>query len=572
MAMHHFNLVEGGLYRTPLILEMKTPEEMAWDLGFQHAERGKGAEPNNPHVHEFKAAYMAGFNHRRQKKGDAEAPAGGRTDRPEQDIEPSLTLPVHDVPESTRTLASAIAKAGGRALVIGGAVRDKLMGKSPKDWDVEVYGLDTENLIQVLSTLGQVDAVGKQFGVLKIVIGDEDFDVSVPRREVKTGSGHRDYEIQPDPTMTIKEAARRRDFTMNTVAMDPHTGETFDPYGGVNDIKNRLLRATDPGVFVEDALRILRGAQFAARFGMTVDPNTMRLMQEASPELADLPVERVGTEWRKLLMKGEKPSLGMDVMKQTGALKILHPELDAMEDTPQDPDWHPEGNVWIHTKMVTDRATEITRDMDPAMQEVVRYAALMHDIAKPTMTTTHDDGHIRSRGHEEGGGVLIGQMFRQQFDVSKDLSEKVAKITTDHIKPQIFYLDRDKLTDGAIRRLARRLHPATIEELVNTSHADHTGRGEQGDHDFPAGDWLLQRAEELGVDKEPPKPLLMGRHLIQMGIKPGPHMGPILRKVYDMQTDGEVADLEGAMAAAKQLFGGGPDLQRESLNLVPPGR
>jgi len=570
MALHHFNLVEGCLYRTPLLLETKSPTDMSWDLGFHHANRGKPPKPNGPTVSDAEA-YMAGYKHSRQKKGDDGGQPQGRRDRPEQDIEPSLTLPVHDVPESTRTLASAIAKAGGRALVIGGAVRDKLMGKSPKDWDVEVYGLDTEKLIQVMSTLGQVDAVGKQFGVLKIVIGDEDFDVSVPRREVKTGAGHRDYEIQPDPTMTIKEAARRRDFTMNTVAMDPHTGETFDPYNGVADIKNRVLRATDPGVFVEDALRILRGAQFAARFRMTVEPRTMQLMQQASPELADLPVERVGAEWRKLLMKGEKPSLGMDVMKQTGALRVLHPELDAMEDTPQDPQWHPEGDVWIHTKMVTDRATEITQGMDPEMQEVVRYAALMHDIAKPTMTTHHDDGHIRSRGHEEGGGVLIGQMFRQQFDVSKDLVEKVAKITTDHIKPQIFFIDRHKLTDSAIRRLAGRLHPATIEELVHTAHADHTGRGEQGAHDFPAGDWLLQRAEELGVNREPVKPLLMGRHLIQMGIKPGPHMGPILRKVFDMQVDGQVSDLEGAVAAARQLAGlppRDPGLQRESLNLV----
>lgn len=572
-----FRIIEQSrLYRTPLRLEMddQSSHRRSYDLGYHHSKRPHGYDPKNSAIGD-RVAYEAGFNHgKRETAGQGnEGKSPGRfvrssdpSGRPEQDIEPAMKLPLHDVPKTVGQVASAIAAAGGRALLIGGAVRDKLMNKTPKDFDIEVYGMDSDKLESELGKLGQVDAVGKAFGVLKIVIGDEDFDISIPRREVKTGPGHKDYDIVPDPTMTIKEAARRRDFTMNTVAMDPHTGDVFDPYGGVNDIKDKVLRATDPGVFVEDSLRILRGAQFAARFGMTVEPETMKLMQDASSELSHLPVERVGTEWRKLLMKGEKPSLGMEVLKQTGALKILHPELDAMQETPQDPEWHPEGDVWIHTKMVTDRANEVTKDMDPAMKEVVRYAALMHDIAKPGSTYTDENGRVRSPGHEEAGGKMIAKMFRQQFDVSKELAEKVGKIAEDHLKPTIFYKDRDNLTDSAIRRLARRLHPATIEELVHTAHSDHTGRGKDGPQDFPAGPWLLQRAAELQVDKEPPKPLLMGRHLIQLGVKPGPQMGQILKQVFDMQVDGHVRDLEGATQAARDIASG-HGLKREWLSI-----
>jgi tRNA nucleotidyltransferase (CCA-adding enzyme) len=569
------------LYRTPLWLEMddQSYHRKSYDLGYHHAKRGKNAEPDNPAIHD-REAYLAGYNtSRKEMSSRAANQTSGQfvsdrestslSNRPEQDIEPAMRLPLHDVPKTVGQLASAIGSAGGRALLIGGAVRDKLMGKTPKDFDIEVYGMHPDKLEQELGKLGRVDAVGKAFGVLKIVIGDEDFDVSVPRRDSKAGVGHKGFLPVPDPTMTISEAARRRDFTMNTVAMDPHTGDLFDPYGGVDDIKNRVLKVTDPTAFAEDPLRILRGAQFAARFGLSVDPETMKLMQDSSAELPNLPVERVGTEWRKLLMKGEKPSLGMEVMKQSGALRALHPELDAMKETPQDAEWHPEGDVWIHTKMVTDRANEITKDMDPKMKEIVRYAALMHDIAKPGNTFTDENGRIKSPGHEEAGGKLIAQIFRQQFDVSKELAEKVGKIANEHLKPTMFYRDRNKLTDGAIRRLARRLHPATIKELIHTAHSDHTGRGKNGPQDFPAGPWLLQKAVELQVDKEPPKPLLLGRHLIQLGVRPGPQMGKILKKVFDMQVDGHVHDLEGATQAAREIVGE-QNLKQESLYVRSP--
>ena len=576
MRLHHFNLVTGSLYRTPLRLteglddqgdnrksDDPATRKHSWDLGYQHAHRGKDAEPDNQFVKD-RQSYTDGY------KTGQRVIAGGRR---EQDIEPAMRLSLDDVPKTVQQVNAVIAAAGGRALLIGGSVRDKLMGKTPKDFDIEVYGLGPDQLAAELGKIGQVDAVGKAFGVLKIKIGTDDFDVSVPRRESKSGVGHKGFIPEPDPTMSISEAARRRDFTMNTVAMDPVTGDVFDPYGGVEDIKNKTLRATDPTAFVEDPLRILRGAQFAARLGFSVHPDTMKLMQQASPELVHLPNERVGGEWRKLLMKSSKPSLGMEVMKQAGVLKALHPELEAMEATPQEPEFHPEGNVWIHTKMVVDRAAEISKDMTPEQQEVIRYAALMHDIAKPYTTITAPDGRVRSPGHEEAGGKLVTKMFQQQFDVSKDLAAKVEKIVNEHLKPQIFYMDREKVTDSGIRRLAKRLAPASIEELVHSAHADHTGRGVNGPQSFPAGEWLAKRAEELQVNKEPMKPILMGRHLVALGIQQGKAMGQILNQVAEMQMDGRVTSLEGAMQAAREIIAKGPQPaapkpKQESANLL----
>jgi len=524
MAPHHLKLVTGNLYRSPLRLTEgldgdPTAHRHSWDLGYHHAHRGKDPEPNNPHVADAKS-YIAGYEASKKETAAQGAPSQvssepariDRSDRPEQDIEPSMHLSLDDVPESVGTLASTIAEHGGRALLIGGAVRDKLMGKEPKDFDIEVYGLDTDRLVSAMETHGDVDAVGKQFGVLKIVIGNEDFDVSVPRREVKTGPGHKDFDIIPDPSMTIKEAAKRRDFTMNTVAMDPHDGGVFDPYGGVDDIQNKILRATDPNVFIEDSLRILRGAQFAARFKMSVEPQTMELMKGASVELPNLPRERIGTEWRKLLMKGDKPSLGLDVMKETGALQQLHPELDALS----------EQGTWDQTKAAVDRAVDLTRDSDPEIKQAVRYGALVHAV--PTQG--------------------MAQRLHNTMDVSKDLSAKVETLVGEQGSV------RDNMSDAEIRHMSHRMKQTkgSIEELAQLTHAVRGDAGTQ-----PAAN-LLQRAEALGVHRAPPRPLLQGRDLMQMGIKPGPHIGKVLKHVYNMQLDGHVVDDASAQAAAQEAL------------------
>ena len=531
MMTNRFNLIEGSLYRSPLRLtEAADPQihHRSWDLGYHHAKRGKALEPDNPAIGD-RDSYVAGYNQAKKEtatQGSRSPDLGHSTrseNRPEQDIEPSMKLSLHDIPESVGRLATVINDAGGRALLIGGAVRDKLVGKTNKDYDIEVYGLHPDKLEELLGTLGKVDAVGKAFGVLKIVIGDDDFDVSVPRRESKVGAGHKGFIPVPDPSMTIKEAARRRDFTMNTVAMDPHTGEVFDPYGGVDDLKNKILKATDPTAFAEDPLRILRGAQFAARFGMTVDPETMQLMRQASPELTDLPRERVGTEWGKLLLKGAKPSSGLDVMKESGALQSLHPELAEISNTGE----------WDQTKSAVDRATEITKNDSPEVKESVRFAALVHSLPPQGVAGVLHDG----------------------MDVRKKLSTRIERLVGEHSNVH------DEMSNADIRHMAYRLAPkkpgdpthGSIEELSRLVTAIRGGQ---------SGDNLRRRAEVLGVNMEPPRPLIGGRELMKLGIRGGPHMSGMIDGLYKQQLDGKITNAENATQAARDLAN-----QQESLSL-----
>lgn len=394
--------------------------------------------------------------------------------------------------------------------------------------------------------------MGESFGVLKMRLGGLDLDVSVPRRESKTGRGHRGFMVEHDPAMTITEAAKRRDLTINTMAMDPQTGEVYDPFNGLEDLDSGVIRATDAETFVEDPLRVLRAAQFAARFGFQVDDDTVELARSIREELRELPPERVGAEWEKLMLRSDKPSIGLDVLERTGALEVLHPEMAAQRGVPQDPRWHPEGDVWTHVKMVVDAAVEAAKQAPPESRRVVMYAALLHDIAKPETTETQPDGSITSRGHEDAGGPVARRIAREQLGLPKDEAERVAKLVEEHLAPKLLYKDREKIGKNTVKRLAKRLHPATIEELVAVSRADGWGRttpdalARRSDPE----DWLLEEAREQKVEAEPPKPILMGRHLIEHGWRPGPDMGEALRRVYELQLDGKVNTLDEALEAA----------------------
>jgi tRNA nucleotidyltransferase (CCA-adding enzyme) len=345
------------------------------------------------------------------------------------------------------------------------------------------------------------------------------------------------------------------------VAMDPMTGDLFDPHGGQEDIKNGVLRATDPGVFDKDPVRVLRSAQFAARHGMSVHPETMSLMQDAVHRLSEQPRERIGGEWHKLVMKGEIPSRGLEIMKQTGALRALHPELDRLSDTPLASG----SNAWEHTKQSADRAAEITKDLHPASQHAVRYAALLHNVGR-ALTTTKGEGGVKSKGHGAVGAKLADKMMREQFwfgkvgDVKgKDLAERTKRLIHHQSVPHELFARRNKVSDADIHRLALALDQkpaksktdkpdaASIEELVHLTHATHPDEGRS-----PAAEWLHQRAQGLGVLKEPIKPLISGKHLKDLGIPSGRHYQRIIDHVYDRQMNGEVTNEEEAKKAAQE--------------------
>lgn len=458
-------------------------------------------------------------------------------------------------PEKILRLARAIRDARGRALLVGGCVRDALMGHEPKDWDVEVYGLAPEKLRTLLDKFGRVNVVGEAFTVYKL---GADLDVSLPRRERKAGRGHRGFVIEGDPTMSYEEAARRRDFTVNAILRDPLDGEIIDPFGGRADLANRLLRAVAPDTFIEDSLRVLRAAQFAARFEFRIEPATVELCR--SIDLSDLPAERVWGEVEKILLHAPRPSVGFRHLAELGATAQLFPEVAALEGVPQEYNWHPEGNVDVHTWLTLDRARELIDDLDYPRQVTVMLAALCHDFGKPS-TTEFLEGRIRSRGHDEAG-VAPTEAFLDRLKIHTlegyDVRSQVVALVREHLKPGEFYLKREEVGDGAFRRLARRCE---LELLYRVARADTLGRNadwvpREKWFDAVPQEWFIAKAKELAVEHRPPEAILMGRHLLEMGLKPSPLVGEIVRAVYEMQLDGRVSTLEEAQAEARKLMRG----------------
>jgi tRNA nucleotidyltransferase (CCA-adding enzyme) len=457
------------------------------------------------------------------------------------------------VPEKILRLARSIGEAGGRALMVGGCVRDRLLGLEAKDWDVEVYGVEPARLRELLDRTGRVNVVGEAFTVYKL---GRDLDVSLPRRERKTGRGHRAFYIEGDPSMSFEDAARRRDFTVNAILEDPLKGELIDPFAGRADLEARLLRAVSPETFVEDSLRVLRAAQFAARFGFDVEPSTLELCR--SIDLTDLPSERVWGELEKILLAAREPSVGLRWLDTLGATRQLFPEIEALKGVPQEPDWHPEGDVFIHTLLTCDRARELVDDLDYPRQVTVMLAALCHDFGKPS-TTEFIEGRRRSRGHAEAGvGPALAFLERLKMFTLEgyDVRSQVAALVRDHLKPGEFYRARDEVTDGAFRRLAR---GCELELLYRVAKADSLGRNapwvpRERWFTSDAQDWFIERARELSVERKAPTPILLGRHLLEMGLEPSPRVGEVTRAVYEMQLDNRVRTLEEAKAAARELL------------------
>ena len=456
-------------------------------------------------------------------------------------------------PEKVILLSEAVRDAGGRALLVGGCVRDELMGIAPKDWDLEVYGIAPERLREILDQFGPVNVVGEAFTVYKLGL---ELDVSMPRRERKSGRGHRAFVIEGDPSMSFAEATKRRDFTINALLKDPLTGEIIDPFDGRRDIEEGVLRAVSSETFGEDSLRVLRAAQFAARFEFRIAPETVELCRTI--DLGDLPAERIWGELEKLLLRAQRPSIGLGWLHALGALEKIFPEIHALVDVPQDPEWHPEGDVFVHTRLTVDRARELIDELSYARQVTVMLAALAHDFGKPA-TTEFIEGRLRSRGHE-GAGVPPAESFLTRINMHTidgfNVREQVISLVREHLKPGEFFKKRDEVGEGAFRRLARRCEP---DLLYRVAKADSLGRNapwvpREKWYGSEAQEWFIQRARELDVDKRAPDPLLLGRHLLSLGVEPGPRVGEITRAVYEMQLDGRVRTVEEAVEEAKRLI------------------
>jgi len=445
-------------------------------------------------------------------------------------------------------IARAVAGAGGRALIVGGWVRDRIMNRPDKaepNIDLEVFHIAPARLRELLEGFGRVEAVGESFQVYKLGA----IDISLPRRDSKAGRGHRGFVVVGDPDMSIAEAARRRDFTVNAISWDPLSEEYFDPFDGRGDIERRLLRMVDAQTFADDSLRVLRAIQFVARLGFALDEATRDVCRNIA--LDDLPSERIWGEFEKLLL-AETPSIGFALAMDLGVVAKLFPELQALAGCQQEPEWHPEGDVWVHTLQVIDRARARIDDLERPQKIAVMLGAVCHDFGKPA-TTAFIDGRIRSMDHEEQG-VAPASAFLDRLNVNAiegyDVRRQVLGITAQHLKPGSWFKVRDEVGDGAFRRLA---HKVDLELLARVAKADCEGR-RPGRFDCSAMDWFLERARALGVEHRPPAPILQGRHLLALGLKPGPRVGEILKAVYEKQMDGSVTTLDQAIDEAKQFL------------------
>jgi tRNA nucleotidyltransferase (CCA-adding enzyme) len=449
--------------------------------------------------------------------------------------------------ELAHDIAAAARAAGGHALVVGGFVRDRLLGLTSKDLDLEVFGLEPDALIALLARLGRVEPVGQSFPVFKIGA----IDVALPRRESKTGRGHKGFTVVGDPDMSFEEAVRRRDFTINAIGWDPLNDEYIDPCGGHTDLAHRVLKVVDPERFADDSLRVLRAMQFAARFDLTLEPESANICR-AIP-LDDLPAERVWGEVEKLLLLARHPSIGLALGLDLGVVARLFPELLALVGCQQEPQWHPEGDVWVHTLMVVDEARGAIDDLGRAQQAIVMLGAVCHDFGKPA-TTRVIDGRIRSLGHEEAG-VEPARSLLDRLNVNSmdgvDVRGQVLGIVAHHLNPGAWHKSPTGVGDGAFRRLAAKVD---MELLARVARADCRGRG--GGFDCSAMDWFVERARRLGVEHEAPAPLVMGRHLLALGVAPGPRMGEILKAIYEHQLDGTVTTEEEGIAAASAMIAG----------------
>ena len=395
-------------------------------------------------------------------------------------------------------LAGLFHSAGGRALLVGGAVRDALLGQPVKDIDLEIHGLDSRQVLEILESVCEVDAVGMSFGVIKVK--HFDLDISLPRRENKTGAGHKGFLVEVDPQLSIADAAARRDFTVNAIMYDPLACELLDPHGGVADLEKKLLRHVSRH-FSEDPLRVLRGMQFAARLDFSIAPETVALCAQISQE--ELAVERIGSEWEKLFLQGKRPSAGLEFLRQCSWLKF-YPELESLS---------PE--KWGETLALLDQCAQL-RTRERSKDLVLAGAALCSFM--------------------ENGGSFFRRLWNRHELISRTLAhaESFLSLTGKNQLPSL----------PEVRRLALKLKGVELLVLLLE------GAGER-----ETAQEISRMAQSENIYLAPPEPLLTGRHGIEAGLKAGPELGRLLKECFEAQLNGEFRDVEGGRNYLQGLLG-----------------
>ncbi len=420
-----------------------------------------------------------------------------------------------NLPDRLLKIAQDISEAGGRAFLVGGVVRDFLLGNTDsRDYDVEVYDMEQDVLLSILKRYGRADIVGRAFGVFHLSMRGLSLDFSFPRTESKVGIGHRGFVVQTNPHLTFKEAAARRDFTINAMGLELPQFNWQDPYDGRADLDRRVLRHVGPA-FVEDSLRILRGVQFASRFKLTLAPETVELCRTLS--LSDLSVERLFEEFKKWLLKPGKPSLGLRAFLDI-KLNEYFPEVKPLES------WNSLGEFLDNLSAEILAAETALSDEE---QMILMFAGLLCGNATPVF----DEGSVNiflTRITNEVK-LLRGTplLLRHAFDIS----------------PAAFP------DDSTIRRLSNTLDGLQLlcAFIRNYPLYDKSARQNFADD-------LRARGTTLAVYEKAPQPYLTGKMLMDLGVKPGKQMGEIIKESFELQLDGKILDATSALEWAKGVL------------------
>lgn len=439
-------------------------------------------------------------------------------------------------------LGRSVSEKGGKAYFVGGCVRDMLMDLPCTDFDIEVHGLTPRELEDILDSLGERISIGESFGIYNLK--GYDIDIAMPRKEKLRGLGHRDFDIVVDPFIGPKAAAKRRDFTVNAMMQDLVTGEITDCFGGRSDLADKRLRHVSDDSFAEDALRVLRGAQFAARFDFTVADETIALCR--TMDLSNLPGERIEGELKKALLKAEKPSLFFETLRKMEALDFWFPELKALIGVEQNPVYHAEGDVWNHTMMVLDEAAKLRHETEDPYRFML--SALCHDFGKAVCTEL-SNGVIRSYRHETEG-LPIAERFLRRFTRETKLIEYVLNMTELHMQPLTH------IASGASIKSTNRMFDKSVDPqgLVYLARADDLGRI----NTKAAAENYAKLLERLEIFKEyMSRPYVMGRDLLEHGLKPGKNFTELLSHAHKLRLAGIPKE-----QAIKQVLSRARELER----------
>lgn len=435
--------------------------------------------------------------------------------------------------EMAREIALRVKKAGGTAYFVGGFVRDLLLGRENKDIDIEIHEITPETLTGILSSVGELTAFGESFGIFGL--RHHHLDIAMPRSEQAVGTGHKDFICTFDPFIGTRQAALRRDFTINAMMQNIVTSEIVDHFGGIEDLRQGLIRHMDDRRFAEDPLRVLRGAQFAARFGFQIAEETVQVCRRM--DLSSLAPERIFGELEKALLKADHPSVFFTELRRMDQLGLWFPELQALIGVPQSPQFHPEGDAWVHTMLVLDMAAVL---MERAENPTgLMLSAICHDLGKAGTTRIEDDGRLHAYRHEEAG-VPLTEALLSRITHEKKLKQYVKNMVALHMLPNML------AAQGTGQKSFNRLFDRSVcpEDLLLLCEADVLGSGVSPEVYRKTSLLLQERLQNFHRVME--QPGVTGADLIAAGFQPGTVFHEALDYAHRLKLSG--VDYKNALA------------------------